>query len=253
VVIQSEAAALSGGTVASAKSAGYTGTGYARYGGKGSAVTYTVTRASAGAAKLTFRYANGSAENRRVRAFVNGSLVATLLFKPTGAWTTWKNISLDAVKLPKGAVEIKCVASTAFGGPRVDRLTVSPAGTTLEAEGQTLSGGTASASSTAGYSGSGYAAFGGKGSAVTFSVLRGSAGAGTLTFGYSNGGTAERPLEVFVNGSLAGTLQFPPTGGWTVWKSVSLNLKNLPAGAVTIRVAASTSAGGPNLEWLAIA
>jgi hypothetical protein len=123
VVIQSETQQLSGGTT-KASGGGFTGAGYARYAGQGSAVTYTTTRATAGTAKLTFRYANGSAVNRPLQILVNGSLVGTLAFTPTGGWTTWKTISLDAVKLPAGAVTIKAVASTAAGGPNLDSPTI---------------------------------------------------------------------------------------------------------------------------------
>lgn len=253
VVIQSETQPLSGGTTKAGNYGGYTGAGFAHYAGPGSAVTYSITRASAGTAKLTFRYANGSTVNRPLQIFVNNALVGTLAFAPTGSWTNWWTVSLDAVKLPAGAVTIKAVASTSAGGANVDQLTVGRVGTTIEAETQQVSGGASAVNNTPGFTGKGYVRYGGQGSAVTFSAVRASAGPARLTFRYSNGLTTDRPLQIFVNGLLLGTLAFPPTGAWTTWKTISLDIANLPAGTVTIKAVASTSAGGPNLDSLDVA
>ncbi len=123
VTLQSESAVLSGGTYKSTSHAGYTGAGFADYGGQNSAVTYSLTRASAGAAKLDFRYANGSSA-RPLQIFVNDVLAGTLNFGPTGGWTTWATTSLTT-NLPAGTVTIKAVASTSAGGANVDSLTIS--------------------------------------------------------------------------------------------------------------------------------
>jgi hypothetical protein len=129
------------------------------------------------------------------------------------------------------------------------QLTISPV-VRLEAESQQLAGGSVTATLHAGYTGNGYVD--GQGSAVTFTTTRNTAGAARLTFRYINGSTVGRPIQIFVNNSLVGTLSFAPTGGWSVWKTVSLDGVQLPTGNVTIKAVASTSVGGPDLDSLSI-
>jgi hypothetical protein len=47
------------------------------------------------------------------------------------------------------------------------------------------------------------------------------------------------------------TINFPPTGSWDTWANASANV-TLAAGANTVRLAATTSAGGPNLDYLEV-
>ncbi|MCU0664868.1 MAG: hypothetical protein MUC50_21410, partial [Myxococcota bacterium] len=69
-----------------------------------------------------------------------------------------------------------------------------------------------------------------------------------LTFRYAVAANS-RPCDVLINGVNVGNVPFTSTTSWTTWKTVSIT-KALKAGNNTIRVLASTSAGGPNLDKL---
>ena len=126
VQYQAESATITNGLVES-NHAGFTGTGFVNYNNAvGSAVEFTVTSPSAGQATLTFRYANGTTANRPMDVSVNGSLAADeLSFAGTGAWTTWQTRT-TTVALNAGTNKIKAVATTANGGPNLDRVDVEP-------------------------------------------------------------------------------------------------------------------------------
>jgi chitinase len=121
---QAESATVSQGVVES-NHAGYTGTGFVNYNNLvGSYVQWTVNVAAAGSATLTFRYANGTTTNRPMDITVNGALAADeKAFNGTGAWTNWQETSVT-VSLPAGTSTVRATATTANGGPNVDRLTV---------------------------------------------------------------------------------------------------------------------------------
>ncbi len=70
----------------------------------------------------------------------------------------------------------------------------------------------------------------------------------TLDIWYSNATTVDRPMDVTVNGVLvAHALDFGNTPAWTDWESRTL-LVVLTPGFNTIRLTATTAAGGPNLD-----
>ncbi|GAA3138594.1 hypothetical protein GCM10010486_00710 [Nonomuraea roseoviolacea subsp. carminata] len=127
---QAETATISQGVVES-NHAGYTGSGFVNYDNvTGSYVEFSVSAAAAGAQSLTFRYANGTTTDRPMAITVNGVTVATgHSFPGTGAWTTWNEISVNA-PLNAGANAVRATATTADGGPNLDRLRVSGPGDT---------------------------------------------------------------------------------------------------------------------------
>lgn len=266
--LQSESALLLSGTSKQTQWKGYTGTGYADYGGQNSAVEYAISRASAGAASLTFRYANGAAANRPLQIRVNNVVVGTVVCAPTGGWDKWQTVTLASVSLPAGNVKIRAIASTSTGGANVDSLTVSGATTTqpppapppppsttselvLQSETGTLSSGTSKQTQWKGYTGTGYADYGGSGSAVQYSFNQASSGTVALRFRYANGSAGNRPLQILVNNTLVGTLSFGPTGGWDKWSTTTLSNITLPSGTITLRAVAQ-SAGGANIDSLTV-
>jgi len=119
---QAEDAAVSQGVVES-NHTGYTGTGFVNYDNvAGSYVQWTVTAASAGSAGFTIRYANGTTTNRPMDITVNGTVVVSgLAFAGTGSWDTWADQTFTTT-LFAGTNVIRATASTANGGPNVDRL-----------------------------------------------------------------------------------------------------------------------------------
>lgn len=88
------------------------------------------------------------------------------------------------------------------------------------------------------------------GSVQEWTVNRETAGTATLRFGFANGTTVNRPMDLFVNGTLvADELAFNPTGAWTTWQTTSITAP-LVAGANTIRAVSTTANGGPNLDYV---
>lgn len=102
--------------------AGYTGSGYLNFGGKGSSATIKLAAAAAGVNTLNLRYANGDTKNRPVEIEVNGTKVK-LDLKPTGSWTKWVSVTTSA-KLVTGANAIKLTAIDKAGGPNLDLIEV---------------------------------------------------------------------------------------------------------------------------------
>jgi hypothetical protein len=121
---QAEDARIVQGVVES-NHAGFTGSGFVNYDNvMGSYVEFTVNAATAGSATLILRYANGTSTNRPMDITVNGELVRDeLAFASTGAWTTWQTATLTA-PLVVGDNTIRATATTAAGGPNLDRLDV---------------------------------------------------------------------------------------------------------------------------------
>ena len=124
--VQAENATISQGVVESNHS-GFTGTGFVNYDNvSGSFVQFTVTAAGAGQASLTFRYANGTTTNRPMTITVNGTAVSTnLAFNGTANWDTWADQVVNAA-LVAGTNTIRATATTANGGPNLDRLRIGP-------------------------------------------------------------------------------------------------------------------------------
>jgi unsaturated rhamnogalacturonyl hydrolase len=125
--------------------------------------------------------------------------------------------------------------------------------TRYEAESATISQGVVE-SNHAGFSGTGFVNYDNLvGSYVEWTVNAAAAGTATLAFRHANGSTANRPMDITVNGALAADeLAFPPTGAWTTWQTATATV-TLNAGTNTIRATASTAAGGPNVDFLEVA
>jgi glucose/arabinose dehydrogenase len=126
---QAESATISQGVVES-NHAGFTGSGFVNYDNvTGSSIEFAVSAAAAGPQSLTFRYANGTTTDRPMSIAVNGGTATTVSFPGTGAWATWQEVTVTA-PLNAGANTVKATATTAAGGPNLDRLRVSGPGDT---------------------------------------------------------------------------------------------------------------------------
>ncbi|HEX6685174.1 MAG TPA: carbohydrate-binding protein [Candidatus Limnocylindrales bacterium] len=102
------------------------------------------------------------------------------------------------------------------------------------------------ASNHSGFSGSGFCDTPNTtGAAAQFTVNAPSAGTATLGIRYANGGAADRPATV--NGGA--TVSFPGTGAWNAWATATLTIQ-VSAGNNTIRLAATTASGLPNVDYL---
>ncbi|QFU88775.1 PQQ-dependent sugar dehydrogenase [Amycolatopsis sp. YIM 10] len=120
---EAENALVSNGVVES-NHPGYSGSGFVNYDNEtGGYVEWTVPSGAAGPTDLTFRFANGTAANRKMDITVDGTLVVDdHAFPGTGAWTNWQTTTVKA-NLSAGA-KVRATAVTADGGPNVDKLTV---------------------------------------------------------------------------------------------------------------------------------
>ncbi|MET7777774.1 MULTISPECIES: PQQ-dependent sugar dehydrogenase [Streptomyces] len=127
---QAEDATISQGAVAT-NHTGYTGTGFVDYTNiSGSYVEFTVSAATAGTSSLALRYANGTSVDRPMDLSVNGTVVASgVSFPATTDWNTWATKSVN-VQLDAGSNKIRATATTANGGPNLDRVSVAAAADT---------------------------------------------------------------------------------------------------------------------------
>jgi hypothetical protein len=127
-----------------------------------------------------------------------------------------------------------------------------PRSTRYEAENATISQGVVE-SNHPGFTGTGFVNYDNvTGSYVQWTVNAAAAGTATLTFRYANGTTANRPMDITVNGVLvADELAFPGTGSWDTWVTRSITVP-LTAGGNTVRATATTADGGPNLDYLEV-
>jgi endoglucanase len=105
-----------------------------------------------------------------------------------------------------------------------------------------------------GFSGTGYVDLDNvAGSSVRWTVSAPAAGNATLTFGFANGTTASRAMDITVNGALAADdFGFPGTGAWTSYQSRSVTVP-LVAGANTVLLTSVGATGGPNLDYVDVA
>lgn len=97
-----------------------------------------------------------------------------------------------------------------------------------------------------------YADYGGIGSWVEWNNVRvDRPGRYQLTFRHANGAANARPCDASVNGKKFAQVAFDRTGSWSRWSTVSVEV-DLVAGNNTVRLTASTSVGGPNLDWMSV-
>lgn len=73
---------------------------------------------------------------------------------------------------------------------------------------------------------------------------------GTVKVRYANGGTTNRPATFYVNEQFF-TLQFPPTGGWNVWREATVT-SPLIWSSNEFLLTATTSGGLANIDKITI-
>ncbi|MFE0155889.1 carbohydrate-binding protein [Nonomuraea sp. NPDC059007] len=237
---EAENALISQGVVES-NHAGFSGSGFVNLDNLvGSYVEFTV--AAAGASTLTIGFANGTTSGRPMTVTVDGAAAGSLDFPPTGAWTTWRTVSLPA----RLGTKVRLTSATASGGPNLDYLDVAASGTDYQAEDAVITQG-AVESNHAGFTGSGFVNLDNVvGSAAEFTVTGG--GTRTITVRFANGTAVARPMDVLVDGVRAGALTFPPTGAWTTWHTLSLQAQL----GTKIKLVSTSANGGPNLDKITI-
>ena len=253
------------GGVAETTNEGYEGAnGYANVNNEvGSAVEWTVTAEDSNY-ELVFRYANGGADQNRIMQLVlNGSEDLYYIdFNSTGAWTTWDTGSI-VVKLKEGENTIKLISTTENGGPNLDYVELvktdkEAAEPITPVEGdryyaidaKTYKGW--SETSNAGFAGTAYYNYDNtEGSYVEWTVEVPADGNYTADFRYANGTDVNRQVKLIVNGDreYGQYVDFNGTGAWTTWDDATATIA-LKKGTNTIKAVATTSGGGPNMDYL---
>ena len=106
-------------------------------------------------------------------------------------------------------------------------------------------------SNNAGFTGSGFAnTNNATGNGVTWKVNFSSSGTKTFTFRYAS--TDARPGKLIINGTtVVAGINFPSTGSWTTWSTVSVNAAT-SAGIANVRLEATGSSGLGNIDYMAV-
>ena len=90
----------------------------------GSGISCAVNNAgAAGTYSVEIRFANGTTTVRPMDLRVNGTTVTNIQFQGTTNWDTWATLTFN-VNLNAGANTVALIATTANGGPNLDRLRV---------------------------------------------------------------------------------------------------------------------------------
>jgi hypothetical protein len=110
---------------------------------------------------------------------------------------------------------------------------------TYQAESAVAAGGVTIDSNNAGFNGTGFAHFPTSGGTLTFNNVDGNGG-GTksLAIRYANGGTTSRTGTITVNG-VTSSVTFAPTGAWTTWVTLNVNVTLNNSTTNTIQMASN--------------
>ncbi|HZF40172.1 MAG TPA: DUF4394 domain-containing protein [Blastocatellia bacterium] len=158
---------------------------------------------------------------------------------PSTALGTSKNVVVQGIPM-----------NADLGGRLID---VAAAPVFYEAENGTQGGGNVVNSDNLGFTGTGFVNFADKVAGGNTTLQINQSGTRTLIFRYANGGTANRPCNITVNGTSVGTVAFAPTGSFTTYKTTTLPVNlGTAVGFRAVRITSTTAAGGPNLDSAAI-
>jgi len=124
-----------------------------------------------------------------------------------------------------------------------------------EAEHATLSGGVLVQTEHSGYTGTGYADFPGTTGAnvyIRWNVNLLASNTVNLSFRFANGGDADRPLHMIINGGAVSNVSFPVTAEWYNYGTVTRTNISLLAGTNTIMLRATAGSVGANIDSMTV-
>ncbi|MEQ2457544.1 Ig-like domain-containing protein, partial [Flavonifractor hominis] len=233
---------------------GYKGTGfYDPDAGKIGTIQWTANIPETDKYTVAFRYT--SLGGRPCDLYIDGVNVQSYKFYTDGnlqneAWTTWLTEGYE-FQLTEGEHTFKLV-NTTVNGPNIDRMIISRDGTVYEAEDGTMSGGTAAASARTGYTGTGYADYGGAGSYVELEITVATFSPYDIEVRYA---TADpRPCTVYLDDQVIGTLSCVPGGSgdaaWTAW--VNETIRDVPINGGSHKLKIVANASGPNIDRVVV-
>lgn len=253
--VYDEATALLSSAQIDSNHAGYRGSGFINFDNNStSSVEWNVNRSSAAETTLTVRYANGATTSRPMSVVVNGGSPVSIDFPPTGGWASWESVSLGLGDLPSGESTVALISANPQGGPNVDQIELSAASSDAVFDETTASLSAAIvASNHEGFTGPGFIDYDFTAASYSeWTVGRAVTGSASLTVRYANGSAASRPMNVIVNGGAPIRIDLPATGSWSTWSTRTVSLSGLLAGSNTIRLASTTSSGGPNVDKITL-
>ncbi|MBN1411118.1 MAG: carbohydrate-binding protein [Spirochaetales bacterium] len=225
----------------------------------GTFVSIPVNVPAAGDYEIGIGYANGKEGTAYRSLYINNSHVLDVDFPVTEGWSSFTERDPITVNLNAGSntVKIQTDSGDAYtiDLDYIDVVDPNPTSTPTpvgflqyEAENYASQSGCIIASNHAGYSGTGFLDYGGNATWAEWNKVYCSVtGTKTMTFTYANGSSGNRQCAITVNGNAAGNVGFTPTGGWTIWTKVTINVP-MNSGNNTVRVTANTASGGPNLD-----
>ncbi len=261
---EAEYASLSGKTVAGQPQVGRDHTGFSGTGfvngmeTEQAAVTFYAKTANPGDYEVTLRCSNGAKTAKTLSAYVNGTYSGQADIASTGNWDSWGDVKI-LLPLTAGSNSITFKYDPKAGDTgfvNIDYLSVpfEPERMVIEAENAPLYGTAKTNQDHWFYSGSGFVdTMVSQNAEVAFEVDMEQGGAYTADFRYSNGNQSTKDLNLYVNGSYAGNLQFAASGGnWNIWKTVSTNLAlSKGRNRISLRYDAGNS-GNINLDKLTL-
>jgi len=110
-----------GGNRVDTNIAGFLGTGFVNYTDALAGGTTDLAINQAGTQTVTFRYSNGGTVNRPCNVLLNGVVVGTLQFPPTGSFATYGSASISVNFGAGGGFRtLRMISNTNAGGPNVD-------------------------------------------------------------------------------------------------------------------------------------
>ncbi len=234
------------------------GGGSADFGLSLSPTSGTVAAGSATTAMVSTSVVSGSAQSVALSA-TGAPAGVTVSLSPTsvtagGSATLTVSASATAAAGPATITVTGTAGSTSHSASFA--LTVTSGGgggtTRYEAESGTCDG-TIDSDHT-GFSGTGFCNTNNAvGAAVQWTTVNATgAGAVTLAIRYSNGTTANRPMDISVNGTVVATASaFTATTNWNTWATKTLTVP-VTAGANTVRTVATTANGCPNVDYIEV-
>ena len=118
----------------------------------------------------------------------------------------------------------------------------------LEAENLSYSGGVATESNNSGFSGTGFADFPSSGGSISQQIQGDLSGNLEVQIRYANGESAARSLTLDAGGKTQ-TVNFPTSGGWTTWNTVTVNIQGGGSSAISLH---GGSGPGPNVDSISV-
>ncbi|MEQ2457543.1 glycoside hydrolase family 3 C-terminal domain-containing protein, partial [Flavonifractor hominis] len=203
---------------------------------------------------VSFRYT--SLGGRPCDLYIDGVKAQSYKFYTDGelqnaAWETWLTEGYQ-FQLTEGEHTFKLV-NTTKNGPNIDRLIISRDGTVYEAEEGTMGGGTTVQSNREGFTGTGFADYGGAGSYVEIDLSIETFSPYDIEVRYATPDAA-RPCIVYVDGVEVGRLEINPTGtgndGWTTWDNETL--RNITLSTDNKKLKIVSIGAGPNIDRVVI-